>query len=140
LLLISVGLAVTWYVMIMLTVGSGLGSEQGTEAELPTAQAMSALWNSSAMATVLVVDGIAGILTSWNGFLLGASRLVFAMASSGMLPRWFARIHPRFGTPANAVLFMGGLSILAPLFGRQTLVWLVDAGSLSIILAYLMWP
>lgn len=138
LLVISVGLAVAWYVMIMLTVGSGLVSGKRTESELPTAEAMSALWNSSTMGTVLVVGGIAGILTSWNGFLLGASRLVYAMASSGMLPRWFARIHPRFGTPANAVLFIGGLSILAPLFGRQMLVWLVDAGSLSIILAYLM--
>ncbi|PRX50442.1 amino acid/polyamine/organocation transporter (APC superfamily) [Prauserella shujinwangii] len=138
LLLISVGLAVTWYVMIMLTVGSGLAHDQRTDSELPTAEAMSALWGSSAMGTVLVVGGIAGILTSWNGFLLGASRLVFAMASSGMLPRWFARVHPRFGTPGNAILFIGALSVVAPLFGRQMLVWLVDAGSLSIIVAYLM--
>ncbi|WP_199431490.1 APC family permease [Qaidamihabitans albus] len=138
LLVISVGLAVAWYVMIMLTVGSGLASGARTESELPTAEAMASLWGSPAMGTVLVVGGIAGILTSWNGFLLGASRLLFAMASSGMLPRWFARVHPRFGTPANAVLFVGGLSIVAPLFGRQMLVWLVDAGSLSIIVAYLM--
>lgn len=75
-------------------------------------------------------------LTSWNGFLIGASRLLFAMASSGMLPRWFARLHPRFGTPSNAVLFVGGLSVLAPLLGREMLVWLSDAGSLSIVVAY----
>ncbi|WP_216215909.1 APC family permease [Amycolatopsis aidingensis] len=138
LLLVSVALATTWYVLIMLTVGSGLGRAEVAGAELPTADAMAALWGSEAMGTVLVVGGIAGILTSWNGFLLGASRLVFAMADSGMLPRWFARVHPRFGTPANAVLFIGLLSALAPLFGRQMLVWLVDAGSLSIIVAYLL--
>ncbi|PXY22261.1 APC family permease [Prauserella muralis] len=138
LLVISVGLAVAWYVMIMVTVGSGLAHGRRADAELPTADAMSALWGSPAMGTVLVLGGIAGILTSWNGFMLGASRLLFAMASSGMLPRWFGRIHPRFGTPANAVLFIGALSVLAPLFGRQMLVWLVDAGSLSIIVAYLL--
>ncbi|PXY30054.1 amino acid permease [Prauserella sp. PE36] len=138
LLIVSVLLAVTWYVMIMLTVGSGLARDQLAGAELPTADAMSALWNSPAMGTVLVLGGIAGILTSWNGFLIGASRLLFAMASSRMLPRWFARVHPRFGTPSNAVLFVGGLSVAAPLFGEQMLVWLVDAGSLSIIAAYLM--
>ncbi|GAB3476472.1 APC family permease [Amycolatopsis cihanbeyliensis] len=138
LLVVSVALATTWYVLIMLTVGSGLGRSEAGGAELPTAEAMAALWGSEAMGTVLVVGGITGILTSWNGFLLGASRLVFAMADSGMLPRWFAKVHPRFGTPSNAVLFIGSLSVLAPLFGRQMLVWLVDAGSLSIVVAYLL--
>ncbi|MBK1782777.1 APC family permease [Prauserella cavernicola] len=138
LLLVSVLLAIAWYVMIMLTVGAGLGHGERADAELPTADAMASLWNSPAMGTVLVLGGIAGIVTSWNAFLIGASRLLFAMATSGMLPRWFARLHPRFGTPSNAVLFVGGLSMLAPLFGEQMLTWLVDAGSLSIIAAYLM--
>ncbi|CAN5202455.1 hypothetical protein BH20ACT9_BH20ACT9_14710 [soil metagenome] len=70
--------------------------------------------------------------------MIGASRLLYAMAQSGMLPRWFARVHPRFRTPSNAVLFVGGLSVLSPLFGEQMLVWLVDAGGLSIVVAYLM--
>ncbi|MQA11030.1 MAG: amino acid permease [Pseudonocardiaceae bacterium] len=138
LLVISVLLATVWYIMIMLTVSSGLPRGEVTNSELSTADAMAALWNSPTMGTILVVGGIAGILTSWNGFMIGASRLIFAMASSGMLPRWFARVHPRFGTPSNAVLFIGVLSVCAPLFGREMLVWLVDAGSLSIVVAYLM--
>ncbi|ASR35931.1 amino acid permease [Prauserella marina] len=138
LLLWSVLLAVGWYVMIMLTVGSGLGAGERAGSEVPTADAMAWLWSSSAMGTVLVLGGIAGIITSWNGFLIGASRLLLAMAKSGMLPKWFGKVHPRFGTPSNAVLFIGVLSAIAPLFGRQMLVWLSDAGSLSIIVAYLM--
>jgi amino acid transporter len=90
------------------------------------------------MGTVLVLGGIAGILTSWNGFLLGASRLVYALAQSGMLPAWFGRLHPRFRTPGNAILFIGVLSMIAPFFGENTLVWMVDAGGLSIVVAYLM--
>jgi len=31
---------------------------------------------------------------------------------------------------------IGGLSVLAPLFGRPALVWLVDAGGLGIVIAY----
>lgn len=138
LLIVSVVLAVTWYVLIMVTVGASMPAGRLADAELAAADGMAALWGSETMGTVLVLGGIAGILTSWNGFMLGASRLVYALAQSGMLPRWFARVHPRFRTPSNAILFVGGLSVIAPLFGENTLVWMVDAGGLSIVIAYLM--
>jgi len=60
------------------------------------------------------------------------------MATSGMVPRWFAKVHPRYRTPSNAVLFIGVLSMLAPLFGEQMLVWLVDAGGVSIVVAFFL--
>lgn len=138
LLLVSVAMAVLWYVLIMLTVGSSMPATQLAQSDLAAADGMAALWDSDAMGTVLVLGGIAGIVTSWNGFIIGASRLLFAMAQSGMVPAWFGRLHPRYRTPSNALIFIGGLSALAPLFGRQTLVWMVDAGGLSIIVAYVM--
>ncbi|MGH3950637.1 MAG: amino acid permease [Pseudonocardiaceae bacterium] len=61
-----------------------------------------------------------------------------SMENSGMLPRWFDKLHPRYRTPSNAILLIGGLSVITPLFGRQTLVWLVDAGGFAIIIAYIM--
>ncbi len=138
LLLVSIGMAVIWYVLIMITVGMSMPVSQLAESTLAAADGMSALWGSDVMGTVLVLGGIAGILTSWNGFLIGASRLIYAMAQSGMLPWWFGELHPKYRTPANALIFIGVLSVLAPLFGRQTLVWLVDAGGLSIIVAWVM--
>ncbi|MGB5952380.1 MAG: APC family permease, partial [Ornithinimicrobium sp.] len=95
------------------------------------------LWGSETMGKVLVLGGIAGILTSWNGFLIGASRLVYAMAESGMLPAWFGVLHPKYKTPKNALIFIGAMSVVAPIFGRQMLVWLVNAGSLSLIVAFI---
>ncbi len=136
LLVVSVVCATAWYVLIMLTVGSGLPAAELAESELASADAMTALWNSRAMGNLLILGGIAGILTSWNAFLIGGSRLLYAMAVSGMVPRWFGKVHPRFRTPGNAVLFIGELTVLAPFFGRPMLVWLVDAGSVSIVTAY----
>lgn len=137
-ILVSVAMAIGWYVMVMLTVGSALPVDQLVASDLAAADGMAALWNSELMGTVLVLGGIAGLLTSWNGFLIGASRLIYAMARSGMLPAWFGRLHPKYRTPANAVLFIGALSLISPFFGRQTLVWLVNAGGLAIIVAFLM--
>lgn len=137
-LLVSVALAIVWYVLIMVTVGSSMPAHDLAASDLAAADGMATLWGSEAMGTILVLGGIAGILTSWNGFIIGASRLLYAMAQSGMLPRWFGHLHPKYHTPTNALIFIGALSVLAPLFGRKTLVWLVDAGGLSIIVAYFM--
>lgn len=135
-LVLSVVCATAWYILVMLTVSSGLSRQGLLDARLASADGMAALWNSQAMGTLLILGGIAGILTSWNAFLIGASRLLYAMALSGMVPAWFGRLHPRFRTPSNALLFIGGLSVLAPLFGDQMLTWLVNAGGINIVIAY----
>ncbi len=124
--------------LVMVTVGSSLPRDVLAASELSAADGMAALWGSDVFGNILVLGGIAGILTSWNGFLLGASRLLYAMAASGMVPAWFGRLHPRYRTPVNAIVFIGGLSVLAPLFGRQMLVWLVDAGGISIVVAFFL--
>lgn len=138
LLLMSVLCAALWYVLVQLTVGIALPPEQLLTAELPTADAMVMLWNSAVMGDILILGGTMGILTSWNGLLIGASRLLYAMARSGMLPRWLGRLHPRFGVPSNAVLFLGALSVVAPVFGDQMLTWLSNAGSANIVIGYLL--
>lgn len=138
LVVVSVAAASLFYIVVMLTVGSSLPKSVLAESELAAADGMAALWGSDVFGDILVLGGIAGILTSWNGFLIGASRLLYAMAESGMVPRWFGKVHPTHRSPSNAILFVGGLSVLAPLFGEQMLVWLVDAGGLTIVIAFLL--
>ncbi len=137
-LVISVLMAVAWYVLIILGVSLSLDSNALSSASLATADAATAVWGRVLVGKIVVVSGIAGILTSWNAFLVGGSRAIYSLAHSGMLPRFFGHLHSRFNTPANAVVLVGGLAVFAPLFGRQTLVWLVDAGGLGIVIAYAM--
>ncbi|WP_404287543.1 APC family permease [Glutamicibacter arilaitensis] len=138
LVVISVVLATLWYVMVVLTTASAMPAAQLAGADIATADAFGALFNSEFMAKVLIAGGLAGILTSWNSLLLGASRLVYSMARGGMLPAWFGKLHPKYQTPANALMFIGGLSLLAPFFGAEMLGWLVDSGAPSIIIAYFL--
>ncbi|WAE72632.1 APC family permease [Streptomonospora nanhaiensis] len=138
LLVVSVFCATAWYVMVVLTAGAGLSAAELSASELASADSVAALWGSDAMGDLLVLGGIAGLLTSWNAFLIGGSRLVFAMAGARMLPAWFGHLHPRFRTPSNAVLFIGALSLAAPFFGRPMLVWLTNAGGMNIVAAYML--
>ncbi|MEE4300459.1 MAG: APC family permease [Pseudomonadales bacterium] len=135
LLVISVLLAAAWYALIVLGVGLALPQAARDEAELVTADAMRAVWGEPG-AVALVLAGLGGILTSWNAFMVGGSRAIYAMARAGQLPEVLGRLHPRYRTPHYAIALIGGLSVVAPFFGRPALVWLVDAGGLGIVVAY----
>ncbi len=135
-LMLSIVMAVAWYALVILAVSSGLSAEERSASSLPTADAAAAVFGASWAGNLLVIGGIGGILTSWNAFLIGGSRALYALAVAGQLPKSFAVLHPRFNTPHRAVLLLGALSLLAPLFGRPALVWLVDAGGLGIVVAY----
>jgi APA family basic amino acid/polyamine antiporter len=50
---------------------------------------------------VLVAISTFGAVT---GIILGGPRVYLAMADDGLLPRWFAAVHPRFRTPHRALV------------------------------------
>ncbi|WP_018156217.1 APC family permease [Demetria terragena] len=138
LIVVSVAMATIFY--ILMVGGASLAMDRGElmKSDLATADALGALWGSDIFAKVLVAGGLAGILTSWNAFLIGASRLLYAMGRSRMLPAAFGRLSPRFRTPVTALLFIGGLSAAAPWLGADALGWLVDSGSPSVVIGYLL--
>jgi amino acid transporter len=136
LLMAAIVIAVLWYVAMIIAVSVALTPAERASSSLPTADAASAALGGGWAGTLLVVAGIGGILTSWNAFLIGGSRAMYALAKAGQLPAWLGVLHPRYNTPHRAVLLIGFFSILAPFFGRQAMVWLVDAGSFGIIVAY----
>jgi amino acid transporter len=137
LILLSIAMATGWYVLVQLTVGLTLSESARQGSELLTADAMAAVYGSPWGARALIFGGMLGIVTSWNAFFIGASRLLFAMARGGMLPSVFAKLHPRYESPVAVIVLLTAISCLAPFFGRQVLVWLVDAGGLATVTGYL---
>ena len=138
LVVVSVMAAILWYVMMIIGVGFSLDQTARANAGLTTADASGAVWGDPMARTLLIIGGIAGILTSWNAFIVGASRLIFAMAVDGQLPRFLADIHPKYGTPYKALLLLGFINCLSPWFGRPVLIWLLNAGSFGVIVAYVL--
>lgn len=136
-LMVSVVLAVFWYALIILGTSLMLTPDALAESDLAVPDAMQAVFQAPWAGKLMVLAGIAGILTSWNAFYVGGSRALYALAHCGMLPAFLGKLHPRHRTPVNAILLIGILSSLAPLLGRSAMVWLVVAGGLGIVVAYL---
>ena len=138
-MMLSIVMAVVFYVMVVVSVGyimsdSDIANSMNATG-LVTADAMAKAFSSTMMAKVLIIGGLCGIVTSWNSFMIGGSRALYAMAESYMIPHFFSKLSKK-GTPVNALLLVGLLSVVAPFFGRVMLTWIVDASNFACCMAY----
>jgi amino acid transporter len=68
---------------------------------------------------------------------LAASRVMLAMSWDRLLPRWLSHLHPRFGTPVNAVLVFSCVCSVAVLLYAFRGVWrLAIHGTLVNLMAF----
>jgi APA family basic amino acid/polyamine antiporter len=73
-----------------------------------------------------------GLGTVVLGLLLGQSRIFYAMSRDGMLPDFFAKVHPTFRTPYLSTILIGILAaILSAFLPENLLIELVAIGTLA---------
>jgi APA family basic amino acid/polyamine antiporter len=72
-------------------------------------------WGAIAAIYVPVLGAIL-LLISANSGVFGSSRIAYAMASGGLLPSIFQRVHPRFRTPTVSLFVFTGLALLEVIF------------------------
>ena len=75
---------------------------------------------------------IIGLVTSWNAAMMGISRIVFAMARAGLMPKAFEYIHPKYGTPTKALIFVTIISIILGSLGLKGLIWFLDVTGVAL--------
>ncbi len=81
-----------------------------------------------AAGALLISAGAAISMTGNNmGQILNGSRTIFALAENGDLPRWFARVHPGYHTPSNAILFTAVVALTLALTGSFVALAAVSA-------------
>ncbi len=81
-----------------------------------------------ASGALLISVGSAISMTGNNmGQILNGSRTIFALAENGDLPKWFAKVHPTYQTPANAVLFTAVIALTLALTGSFVALAAVSA-------------
>ena len=68
------------------------------------------------------------------GQAISGTRNLYALAEHGDLPSFFGRVHPRYRTPATAVIFTAAVSLLLALSGR--FAPLAAASAISRLIVY----
>ena len=72
-------------------------------------------WGAAAAYYVPVLGSIL-LLISANSGVFGSSRIAYAMASGGLLPSIFQRVHQKFRTPTVSLVVLTGVAIVEMIF------------------------
>ncbi len=137
-LIVSIIMATAWYIIMILGISLSAPPEVRDSASVPVADAMAFAFKSPAFGKLLIGGALCGILTSWNGFIVGGTRVLFAMGRAKMLPEIFGKVHPKYKTPTASIILVGIICSLSPLMGRNALVWFVNASAFGTVVAYVL--
>jgi ethanolamine permease len=85
------------------------------------------------------VLSLSAIVSTFNAGMMSASRLIYAVARQGHLPRWAASIRPTTGAPLGAVLLLGSLGLCSAFvvggLGLQLVAAVIGAAIICVIYA-----
>jgi APA family basic amino acid/polyamine antiporter len=99
---------------------------------LAPAAAVRSLLPHGILATILLIAGAASVLKTWNVVVLMAARTLLAQSQAGVIPKWFSFVHPRFGSPTNALIFVAATSMIGVFAGRGALGPVVNMSSMCL--------
>lgn len=134
----SICLAASWYIIIILSAAIAAPREILAQNGISVANAIVHEIGKPIAGKLIILTAIMGILTSWNGFIMGSTRVLYSMGRARMLPKVFGRLHPRYKTPYIAIIFVGVLTIVSPILGKNSLSWFVNASAFGTVIAYFM--
>ena len=97
-----------------------------TTATTPLADA-SMLFMGAAGALLISAGSVVSMTGNNVGQVLTGSRMLFALAENGELPRFFGTIHPRYRTPANAIIFTTMVALGLALSGSFAMLAVASA-------------
>ena len=119
-MLASVLIAETIYAIICLANAGMMPTAWITE-QIVVSPEIARILAGNIPAAIINLAGLAATLTCLNGFMIAASRVVFAMGRAGVLPPVFARTNKQ-DIPYVAIWSIFGVCVLMVLIGREA--WL----------------
>jgi APA family basic amino acid/polyamine antiporter len=90
----------------------------------------------SGLADVIAVGAIIGILTVMFTFMFGVTRVWYSMSRDGLLPQWFARLHPTRRVPTRVTWIIGAAS--AVIAGFLPIEDAAELTNIGILLAFVV--
>jgi APA family basic amino acid/polyamine antiporter len=87
-------------------------------------------------AIILSVGALFSISGSDEAGILCSARIPYAMAGDGLLPHFFAKVHPKYNTPYISLIIQNTVTLIAAIFG--TISQLIILSVFTILFCYLL--
>ncbi len=143
-ILLGFGSAITTLVILcIVTFSSSVGvagweaivyKADGSTSDSPLPLAMGFIVGRESMEYhLLLVVGMFGLIASLNGLMLAGGRSTFEFGRVNYAPKFLGKVHPRFQTPANALLINMVIGIIALFTGKTSeIITLAVFGALTL--------
>lgn len=125
---------VAFYNLLNITAGLVYTPEKAIQEQWALGSAV--LENMGYIGFILLIISLAGAVSSGiNGFMLGSSKLIGALSMYGLVPAKYEKENKN-GVFENGVKFVTLVSLIAPWFGREVIIYIVNMSSLLAAVAY----
>ena len=131
-ILVSLGISMVLYVLACLVL-TGMVEYTKVDSESAFAQAFEDV-GLPGLATLISVGAILGIATVMFTFMFAVTRVWFAMARDGLLPKWFAAVDRKHRVPTRVTWIVGiGSALIA---GFTPIAEAAELTNIGILLAF----
>ena len=131
-ILLGVGSVIIFYMLIQTVAQSSLGASLATQKAPLAAVAGTQLgrWGLQ----LLIVCGIISIFGTLYSGIMAFSRVMFAGAFNGILPKYLSQVHPRYSTPHWSIITLSLIAFILACTGgyRQLIV----IGTIAMLLLF----
>lgn len=150
-ILIGFGSAIlTLVVLCILTFVSSVGVagweavvypvEGGEASDSPLPLALAQIYGEGhVMYTLVTSIGLFGLVASFHGIILAAGRATYEFGRVGFAPSILGRIHPKYSTPATALVFNAVVGVVALLSGKTSeIITIACFGALTLYIVSML--
>lgn len=103
--------------------------------EWATGSAVSSTLGKTAF-VMLIIALCAAVWSGINGFIICSSKLLGSISKYNLLPKSMGKLNDT-GVYSNSIIFIVVISLIAPWFGREVIIWIVNMSSVGAAIAYL---
>ena len=133
----AIAVGILFYTVIIAAVGYVAPWHELTGEKFMTAVAFERAIGSRWIVSLILAAALLSLLKVFNGNLVAASRMLFAMGRRHLVDERVGRVHPRNQTPSVAVVCVGVSTAVCMFFGDAILVPITEVGSVASALGWL---
>lgn len=136
-ILMAILVGIAFYTVVIAAVGYVAPWRQLTNTKFMTAVAFQRAVGSRWIVSIILSAACLSLFKVFNGNLVAASRLLFAVGRRGFIDDRFGFVHPQNRTPSTAVICVGAATAACMFLGDAILVPITEVGSVASAIGWL---